>query len=191
MSERTLPPLLEMDDELDRLERKADADVSDGVAEIRTRLDEYDDRESTDGSRGSLLDDIDGILLRLRERLSGDADQQAEALQNRIRQFRDSRGGESETLSLSEPRFESGGATVDAAGHGGQQVDVVTTVVNAGEQTDGLVRTSFYDESGSLVRRVDCAASALDAGEQRNITATVTVPKRTAHYDISVVDAET
>lgn len=195
MSERTLPPLLAMDDELNRLERKSDTDVSEEVNQIRTRLDEYDTREASDErdgrSRDSLLDDIDGILLRVRERLSGDADRQAEALQNRIRQFRDSRNGSSDTLSLADPRLEVGGQHVTITEHGGQQVDVAATVVNAGEVGDGVVRIAFYDGDGTLTRRVDLFESAVDAGERRDVSATVTVPDDAAHYDISVVDADT
>ncbi|WP_089823527.1 hypothetical protein [Halogranum amylolyticum] len=193
MSERNLPPLLAMSDELDRLERKADADVRAELDEVRTRLDEYASRERGDerreDGRDSLLDDVDNTLLRLRERLSGDADRQAEALQNRVRQFRDSRAGSSDTLSLAEPRLESGGTVVDVGDHGGRQVDLVTTLVNAGEAGDGVVRVGFYGDDGTLDRRVDLHESAVDAGERRDVTATVIVPDGATHYDVSVVDA--
>jgi hypothetical protein len=194
MSERNLPPLLAMDDELDRLERKADADVRSELDEIRTQLDEYAARqeaERDEDGRDSLLDDVDNSLLRLRERLSGDADRQAEALQNRIRQFRDSRAGSSDTLSLAEPRLEQDGVATDVAAVGGRQVDVVTTLVNTGESGDGVIRVGFYDTDGDLERRVDLHESGVAAGERRDVAATVTVPDSVAHYDISVVDVDT
>lgn len=197
MSERNLPPLLAMSDELDRLERKADADVRAELDEVRARLDEYASRERGDerreDGRDSLLDDVDNTLLGLRERLSGDADRQAEALQNRVRQFRDSRAGSSDTLSLAEPRLESEESVVDAgdAGdHDGRQVDLVTTLVNAGETADGVVRVGFYGDDGRLDRRVDIHESAVEAGERRDVGATVTVPEDATHYDVSVVDGE-
>lgn len=194
MSERNLPPLLAMDDELDRLERKADGDIGTEVGEIRDRLDEFETRETSDDRQGdgrdSLLDDVDGILLRLRERLSGEADRQAEALQNRVRQFRESRAGRSDTLSLAEPRLEQGGTAVDVADRDGQQVDVRATLVNAGESSDGVVRVAFYDGDGRLVRRVDHSERAIDGGERRDVAATVSVPPEATHYDVSVVDAE-
>jgi hypothetical protein len=192
MSERNLPPLLAMSDELDRLERKADADVRAELDEVRTRLDEYASRERGDerreDGRDSLLDDVDNTLLGLRERLSGDADRQAEALQNRVRQFRDSRAGSSDTLSLAEPRLESRGSVVDVGDHGGRQVDLVTTLVNTGEAGDGVVRVGFYGDDGTLDRRVELHESAVEAGERRDVGATVTVPDGATHYDVSVVD---
>ncbi|SFK85186.1 hypothetical protein SAMN04487950_1432 [Halogranum rubrum] len=194
MSERNLPPLLAMDDELDRLERKADGDIGTEVGEIRDRLDEFETRETSDDRQGdgrdSLLDDVDGILLRLRERLSGEADRQAEALQNRVRQFRESRAGQSDTLSLAEPRLEQGGTAVDIADRDGQQVDVRATLVNAGEASDGVVRVAFYDGDGRPVRRVDLSERTVDGGEKRDVAATVSVPPEAMHYDVSVVDAE-
>jgi hypothetical protein len=194
MSDRTLPPLLAMSDELDRLERKADADVGDELDEVRSRLDEYAARERGDerdsDGRDSLLDDVDETLLRLRERLSGEADRQAEALQNRIQQFRNARSGSSDTLSLSDPRLVDGESRIDVAEYGGRQVDVVATLVNAGETGEGVVRVGFFDEDGTLARRVDHVEEAVDAGEQRDVTTTVTVPDGVTHYDVSVVDGD-
>lgn len=188
MTDRDLPPLLAIGDELDRIEREADADVADDVNAVRDLLDEYENREGR--AQTSLLDDIDNVLLRIREPLSGDADRQAEAVQNRVRQFRDSLTDRSESLSLTEPRLRRDGADVDVSERGGQQVDVVATLVNAGETTDGVVRVGFYDRDGTVRRHVDVFESAVEAGEKREVSATVTVPEGVTSYDIAAVDAD-
>lgn len=190
MTDRDLPPLLAIGDELDRIERKADADadIADDIDAVRGLLDEYENREGR--GRTSLLDDIDNVLLRMGEPLSGDADRQAEAIQNRLHQFRDSLTDRSESLSLTEPRLQHDGVDIDVTERGGQQVDVVAKLVNAGEATDGVVRVGFYDRDGTVRRHIDLFESAVEAGEKRDVSATVTVPENVTHYDIAAVDAD-
>lgn len=188
MSDRDLPPLLAFDDQLDRIERDADADVADEIDSIRARLDEYDEREN--GATASILDDLANLVARMREQLSGDADRWAEAIQNRITQFRNSLNERSETLALASPQLRDEYGEADVSELGDEQATFDATLVNSGEEGAGLVRVSFYDGDGGTVRVVDLPQGRVASGEQREISTTMTIPAGATYYDAAALDAE-
>ncbi|MFC6724565.1 DUF192 domain-containing protein [Halobium palmae] len=90
--QRDLPPILDLDDELDRIERESEVDVSDETDRIRDSLDEYAERDVERRGGESIVDDVENAVLDVRERVSGEADRQAEAVLNRLRMYRESLG---------------------------------------------------------------------------------------------------
>jgi hypothetical protein len=185
-----LPPVLDVRDSLDRIERDADADVSDELDRSRSLLDRYEARDG-ETSRASLVDDLDGLVVAMRERLSGDADRYAEGIENRLQTYRDSQGEASETVTVSGPelrdgddervaavgRYEAATATLDA------------TLVNEGERRDGVVRLTLYDEDHDPKRRVLIRESDLSTDERRQVRARVAVPDGAEYYDVTALDA--
>ncbi|MFC4359165.1 hypothetical protein ACFO0N_14555 [Halobium salinum] len=189
--QRDLPPILDFDDELDRLEREADADVSDDLDELRTRLDEMAERAANGEEVGSLVSDAETDLYALRERLSGDADRQAEAILNRLEIYEDSQAERSETLSVADARFEQGGREVDFADHRGEPLTFAGTLTNAGDMGHARVRLSFYGHDDRTVRVVEVPEREVEADEKREVEVEVLVPESVEYYDVTVVDETT
>ncbi|WP_284013326.1 hypothetical protein [Halobaculum litoreum] len=110
-----LPPVIDVYDMLDRIERDADNDeeVPAHLDEIRDLLAEYARRDRS--GRASLVDDIDGRVLAVREYLDGDADRWAEGVENRLRVYRDSLREASDRLHLANARLEADGEPLDGA----------------------------------------------------------------------------
>jgi hypothetical protein len=182
-----LPPLLDFREFLDDVEREADADVSDEVAAVEADLDRFADRE-----RGgdSIVDDMDDDVLALREELSGDADWYAEAIQNRIRQYRSAREEAGDTLDVADPRLVADGEAVGVADRRDSLVGLEGKLVNQGDAGDAVVLLAFYDDDGVASRKVESREYDLDAGERRPLDLTVYVPPDAAYYAVSALDAE-
>lgn len=185
-----LPPILDVRDALDRVERDADADVSEELESIRTLLDQYERRDSDVESRASLVDDVDGLVVSMRERLSGDAERDAEGIENRLRMARNARNEASETLHVSGGELRDGDARLRSLSeYDGETATLDATLVNQGETRDGVLRLTFYDENDQPIRHVSAPESDLSADENRQVTETVTVPAGAAYYDVAALDA--
>ena len=188
---RELPPILDVRDALDRIERESDADVSDQLNRIRSLLDEYEGREAdATTSQASLADDIDGVVVSMRERLSGDADRLAEGVENRLQIYRDSRNDVSETLHVSGAGLTDGGGHVESAkAVRGETVTLDATLVNQGDPCDGVVRLTFYDESHTPTLRVERRENGLTPDDNRQVSQRVVVPEEAEYFDVAALDA--
>jgi hypothetical protein len=182
-----LPPLLDFYDQLDDVEREADADVSDEVAAVREDLDRLAAR---DDEHDSLVDDVDDDVLALRERLSGDADWYAEAIQNRLQQYRSARDEASDTLVVADPELTVDGTAVDVARRRESLVELRGTLVDQGGGGDATVVLALYDDDGGSLRKVEISQHDVESGERRDLGETVYVPPGTAHYSVTALDAE-
>jgi hypothetical protein len=190
--DRKLPPLIDVHDTLDDIERDADADVSDDLDAIRANLDRLADR---DQGGETLLDDIEDDVLAMRERLSGDADWYAEAVENRVRQYRTARDSASDTLTVAEPRLARNGTAVslDAgrggdSGHGGDPADAEGVLVNQGDDRRATMQVVFYDDDGATLRKVESGPVDLAGGERHDVSLTVHVPDDASYHDIRALD---
>jgi hypothetical protein len=85
--DRDLPRLLDVRDDIDRIERAADADVSDRLDQIRARLGRFEEREDVDPNADSLATDVESAVTAMRTSLDGEADEYAESIQNRVEQY--------------------------------------------------------------------------------------------------------
>lgn len=190
-TERELPPILDVRESLDRIEREADADVSDQLDRVRSLLDEYEGRGTDAGSSGSsLVDDVDGLVVSMRERLSGDADRYAEGIENRLHIYRDSRNDVSETIHVSGAELtHDGGRVGSAKAVRGEAVTLDATLVNQGESRDGVVRVTFYDETHTPTLRVERRENDLTPDDHRQVSQRVFVPEDAEYFDISALDA--
>lgn len=189
MSEqRDLPPILDFGSELDRLEREADADVNDTVDALRESLDEMAEREAGGEAVGSHVSDAQSDLYALRERLSGDADRQAEAILNRLQIYENSLDERSESLSVADARFEARGTTVEPSDHRDETLTFAGTLTNTGDLGDVRVRLGFYDHDDAVVRSVEVPERGVDTDEKRQVEAEVFVPETVQYYDVTVVD---
>ena len=185
-----LPPVLDVRDSLDRIERDADADVADELERTRALLDQYEARDG-ETSRASLVDDLDGLVVAMRERLSGDADRYAEGIENRLQTYRDSRGDASETLTVSGPelRDDDGERVASVGRYDAETATLDATLVNEGEPRDGVVRLTLYDADHDPRRRVLVRESDLGTDEHRQVSARVAVPDEAEYYDVTALDA--
>jgi len=195
--DRELPPLIDVRDTLDDIEREADADVSDDLDAIRASLDRLADR---DRSGETILDDIEDDVLAMRERLSGDADWYAEAVENRVRQYRTARDSASDTLTVAEPRLARNGTavTLDAGrgdpgrsgdpSRGGDAVDVEGVLVNQGDDRRATMQVVFYDGDGTTLRKVESGPVDLASGARHDVSLTVHVPEDAAYHDVRALD---
>ncbi|MDS0294585.1 hypothetical protein [Halogeometricum luteum] len=189
-ADRELPPILDVRDALDRIEREADADVSEQLDRARSLLAEYEDRDDVSTSRASLVDDIDGVVVSMRERLSGDADRLAEGIENRLQIYRDSRNDASETVHASGAGLTDNGGNVESAkAVRGEAVTLEATLVNQGEPRDGAVRLTFYDESDAPVLRVERRETDLRPDDNRQVSQRVVVPEEAEYFDVAALDA--
>lgn len=185
-----LPPILDVRDSLDRIERDADADVADELDSVRTLLDRYEERGSDAGSRASLVDDVDGLVVSMRERLSGDAERYAEGIENRLQIARNARNESSETLHASGAELRDGDERLRSlTEYDGETATLDATLVNQGEARDAVLRVTFFDEDDEPIRHTSTSASDLSADEHRKVTETVSVPTEAAYYDVSVLEA--
>lgn len=184
MSRDDLPPLLDFDRRLERIESEADADVGDETDRLRELLEAYRERDSPGTGQESVVDDMENVVVGVRERVSGDAELHAEGIENRLQQYRDERTASSDVLELDEPRLdrdaEYGAEATETAAFAG-------AVVNGGEDQDGAVRLTFFGD-GRRLRTVELVAADVGSGERREVEATVVVPPATEYYDATVVD---
>lgn len=189
-SESTLPPILDVRDQLDRIKSQSDdPEVARLVDESRELLDRYESRER--GGLDSLVDDLDNNVLQLRERLDegSGAARQAEGAQNRLRIYRNSRQNTSETLHVADSRLVSDGRRVEPSDVAGEPVAVEGTLVNQGDARDVVVRLTFYDDVAP-VQRLERLERDLGEGERRTVELTAYVPDDAVYYDVAALDAD-
>lgn len=183
-----LPPVIDVRDALSDIEASADADVSGEVETIRASLAELAGRERA--GQQSVLDDIDGHVLAMREDLAGDADRRAEAIQNRIRTYRNTLREASETLSLSGAELTDRDRRIDVSTHGGGTATLGGTLVNGGSARATVVSLVFHDTDGEPMRTVESREVGLDPDEHRDVEWTVYVPDGAAYYTTAALDAD-
>lgn len=188
---RSLPPMIDMGDALDRIERTTDDRAAlDCLAEIRTLLDRIAERGP--GGRVSLLGDLDTLVDVLRTHVDdgGDAAFWAETVRNRIANYRRTRREASDTIHFGSSRLTVGGEEpVDPANHRGEKGRLRGTLVNGGEQSETTVQLAFYDETGTVTWTVESCEFDLDAGERRQLDLHVWIPEDADHYGVTALDA--
>lgn len=182
-----LPPVLEMDDTIDRLAEDVPASARADVQQLRR---EYEILKSKDaGGRESAVDDMSNTILHLREVIDDDTDaaRLARSVEAQLDEYRRTRRQVSETLHLSGKSFDLNGSRVDPGSAGGHTVDFSTTVVNQGETSGAVVRLVFYYDDVA-VRTVMLPMGQIEAGERKRLETSVYVPTPTTDHTISVVD---
>ncbi|WP_323192735.1 hypothetical protein [Halostella sp. PRR32] len=185
----SIPPLLDVRDDLRRARQTADADVNDDIASVIERLEELPERES--GTQDSLIDEIDNELLRLEEQLGGDAERHVAAARNRIQIYRHSLGESSEHLLVLDTTFQSGesGPGAVPAGVRNEEGTVEATVLNEADPRDVIPVVTFYSGDEEL-KEVTGAPTEFGEDDQRTVEVTAMVPEHTDRYTVTVVDAD-
>jgi len=183
-----LPPMLDVDDVLDRIE--CDTDSEEAAAyldDIRTVLERV--AECDPSNRESLLGDLDDLVDSLRMHVDGDADFWAETVQSRVANYRRTRREASDTLHFSASRLTvDGDEPVDPADHRGEKATLRGTLVNQGERGAATVQLAFYNEAGDATWTVESREVDLDAGERRTLDLHVWIPEDADHYGVAVLD---
>jgi hypothetical protein len=185
----SIPPLLDVRDDLRRARQTADADVNDDVASVIERLEALPERDP--GTQDSLLDEIDNELLRIEEHLDGEAAQRVAAARNRIRIYRRSLGGSSEHLLVLDTTFQSGesGPGAVPADVRNEEGTVEATVLNETGPREVIPVVTFYDGDDEL-KEVTGAPVEFGENDQRTVEVTAMVPEHTDRYTVTVVDAD-
>lgn len=185
----SIPPLLDVRDDLRAARQDAGADVNDDVASVIDRLEELPDRDP--GAQDSLLDEVDNELLRLEEQLDGEAAERIAAARNRIRIYRGSLGGANQHLLVLDTAFRSGDADPGAvpADLRNEEATVEATVLNEAAPREVIPVVTFYDGDEEL-KEVTGTPVELGEDDQRTVAVTTTVPAHTDRYDVTVVDAD-
>jgi len=181
-----LPPVLEMDDTIERLVETVPASVRADVQQLRR---EYEILKSKDASgRESAVDDMSNTALHLREVIDDpNAGRLVESIEAQLNEYRRTRRQVSETLHLSGVRFRSGDHAVSPTAAAGETVDLSATVVNQGETSGALVRLVFYHDDVA-VRTVTLPMGRVEAGERKQMSTGVYVPSPTTDHSVTVVD---
>lgn len=190
--DRSLPPMLDMDDALDRIERHTDDRAAlDRLAEVRDLLDRIAARDP--GRRESLVGDLDNLVDVLRTHVDdgGDAAFWAETVRNRIANYRRTRREASDTVHFGSSRLTVGGReAVDPADHRGETGRLRGTLVNGGERGTATVQLAFYDGSGTATWTIESHGFDLDAGERRSVDLHVWIPEDADHYGVVALDTD-
>jgi plasmid stabilization system protein ParE len=183
-----LPPLIDMDDVLDRIERNTDSEAAAAyLDDIRAVLERVAERDPS--NRESLLGDLDNLVDSLRMHVDGDADFWAETVQNRVANYRRTRRETSDTLHFSAGRLTvDGDEPVDPTDHRGEKATLRGTLVNQGERGAAVVQLAFYNEADEATWTVESCEFDLDAGEQRTLNLHVWIPEDADYYGIAVLD---
>lgn len=184
-----LPPVLEMDETMERLAETAPASARADVQQLRR---EYEILKSKDaGGRESAVDDMSNTVLHIREVIDADdspeAARFARSVEAQLDEYRRTRRQVSETLHLSGTSFELDGERVAPAAAAGRTVDVSATVVNQGETSGAVVRLVFY-YGEVAVRSTTLPMGQIEAGERKRLETSVYVPSPTTGHTVTVVD---
>jgi hypothetical protein len=187
---RSLPPMIDMGDALDRIERNTDDPAAlDCLAEIRTLLDRVAARDPS--GRESLLCDLDNLVDVLRTHVDdeGDAAFWAETVRNRIANYRRTRRAASDTIRFGSSRLAVGDEEpVDPADYPGEDGRLRGTLVNGGEASETTVQLAFYDETGTATWTIETGAYDLDVGGRRHLDLHVWIPDDADHYGVAALD---
>jgi hypothetical protein len=188
--EGELPPIIDMGDALDRVERNAASEEATAhLGEVRAVLARGAERDPA--ARESLLDDLDSLVDSLRMHVDGDAEFWAETIQNRVANYRRTRLETSDTLHFSASRLTvDGDDPVDPADHRGEKATLRGTLVNQGEPGSATVQLAFYNEAGEATWTVESCEFDLDAGERRGLNLHVWIPEDADHHGVAVLDPD-
>ncbi len=182
-----LPPVLEMDDTIDRLADVVPPSVRADVQQLRR---EYEILKSKSaGGRESAVDDMSNTLLHVREVIDDDSEagRLARSVEAQLDEYRRTRRQVSETLHLSGTTFERDGTRVSPGDASGSTVDLAATVVNQGETSGAVIRLVFY-YGDVAVRTVMLPMGRVEAGERKRLETSVYVPSPTTDHSVTVVD---
>lgn len=185
----SLPPLLDVRDDLRTARQEADADVNDDVASIIERLEEVPERDP--GGQDAMIDEIDNELLRLEEQLDGDPARRIGAARNRLRIYRHAMGESSEHLAVIDTEFRSGDAGPGAvpADVRNEEATVEATVLNEAAPREAVPVVTFRD-GGDELKEVTGSPVELGENDQRTVAVTAMVPEDADGYTVTVVDAD-
>ncbi len=182
-----LPPVLEMDDTIERLAESAPASARADVQQLRREYEMLKAKNA--GGRESAVDDMSNTVLHVREVIDDDTDaaRMARSIEAQLDEYRRTRRQVSETLHLSGTTFEADGTRTAPSRAAGRTVDVSATVVNQGETSGAVVRLVFYHDDVA-VRTVMLPMGRVEAGEQKRLATSVYVPTPTTDHSVTVVD---
>jgi len=185
----SLPPLLDVRDDLRAARREADADVNDDIAAVIKRLEGVPERDP--GGQDALIDEIDNELLRLEEQLGGDPARRVSAARNRLRIYRHAMGESSEHLAVIDTKFRTGDARPGAvpADVRNEEATVDATVLNEAAPRE-VVPVVTFRGGGDDLKQVTGAPEELGENDQRTVAVTATVPRDADGYTVTVVDAD-
>ncbi|UPV75114.1 FxLYD domain-containing protein [Halorussus limi] len=184
----SIPPIIDIRDDLRRAQDEADADVSDDFETVRDRLDAFGERDRAD--REGVVDEIDNQLLRVEELLDDEeATRAVRSARNRLHIYR-------ESLDQTDPNL----AVVDSGVRQHEEpeadgvlpvgeVTLTATVANSGDDAEVVPVVGFYDGDGEELESVRGPAFDLEAGTEGQIELEVDVPSDATHYAVSVVRA--
>lgn len=186
----SLPPILDIRDDLNRAQEAADAEADEEFRTLRDRLDEFAERDAA--SREGVLDEIDNQLLRLEELLGGEAARSIGAARNRIHNYRRARDETVDDVAVVTSSARERGAEdperTEAVLPVGEAT-VSVTVANAGDDREVVPVVTLFDERGDELETVRGESARLPAGEQRQFEVTLAVPSDATTYAASVVEA--
>ena len=185
----SLPPIIDIRDDLTRAREATDADVDEEFRTIRDRLDAFADRDAA--NRTGIVDEIDNQLLRVEARLDGEAARSIAAARNRLRIYRQTRDQADDELSVVEshlrrPGESDGDLTVEDV-HG-QDVTVAATVANSGATRSVAPVATFYDADMTDLESLSGPPTEVPEGDQRTVDIEGTVPDEAAYYAVSVAE---
>jgi hypothetical protein len=185
----SLPPLLDVRDDLRAARREADADVNDDIASVIERLEGVPKRDP--GGQDALIDEIDNELLRLEEQLGGDPARRISAARNRFRIYRHAMGESSEHLAVIDTEFQTGdtGPGAVPADVRNEEATVEATVLNEAAPREVVAVVTFRD-GGDDLKEVTGAPEELGENDQRTVAVTTMVPEDADGYTVTVVDAD-
>lgn len=192
----SLPPVIDIRDDLNRAERETGPDADAEFETVRDRLDAFERRDRAD--REGVLDEIDNQLLRLEERLDGEAARRIATARNRIHVYRDSLDRTAADLAVVETtardRAEREASDEDRADEllPVGDVTIAVTVANGGDDREVVPVVTIYDDDGEDLGTTSGPAVPIQAGEQRRIELDVDVPSRASYYAtrVEAVDPE-
>lgn len=183
-----LPPVIDIRDALDEIEVSAEPNVSNEVDGIRGALVEFSKRDRA--GQDSLLSDIERQVMELRESLTGNADRRAEGILNRIQLYRNTSGGESQTLSLSGVTLrDDDGNPVDVADHQDEVATLDGALVNQGDPRDAVVVLALYTTDDTAVKTIESQTVSLDPDERYPFEQMIYVPETAVYQATAVFDA--
>ena len=185
-----LPAVLDVRDDLRRARTEADRDVDDDVRDVYDRLEDVTERDRA--GQESVLDEVDNELLRLEERVDGEASRRIASARNRIRTYRESLSRATENLMVLETTFrraeDEDETEVSFEDLRSEHAAVSATVVNEGDPREVIVAVGFYAGDEELHEAVGPRIE-IDASEQRTVELETDVPEDAEYYTVTVLDA--
>ncbi|UPW01191.1 FxLYD domain-containing protein [Halorussus gelatinilyticus] len=189
----SIPPIIDIRDDLRRARDAADADVTEDFETVRDRLDAFGERDRAD--REGVVDEIDNQLLRVEELLDDEeATRAVRSARNRLHIYRESLSSSDEGLLVvdsgvyqhEEPEAERGEVRRPLPVG---EVTLTVTVANSGEDAEVEPIVRFYDEDGEELESASGPAFDLAAGTEGRMELEVDVPSDATRYAVSVVRA--